>query len=140
MGQTARIMKRKKRGRSPVSKEVKYNIFVYGTLMRGERAHSFLAGAKYLGEYCLKDYALYNLGRYPGIRPLAGGTVYGEVYEIDAGMLPEMDAYEGEGSLYFRTELTAGNENGTIKALAYVYAHEVAGRRIEGGNWKTRKT
>lgn len=121
-----------------MQKEAKYNIFVYGTLMRGERAHSFLVGAEYLGEYCLKDYALYNLGWYPGVRPLPGGVVYGEVYEIAAGMLPELDAYEGEGSLYFRTEIAAENESGTVKAFAYVYAHEISDRRIEGGHWKMR--
>jgi gamma-glutamylcyclotransferase (GGCT)/AIG2-like uncharacterized protein YtfP len=35
-----------------------YNIFVYGTLMRGERANSYLSAAKYVGEFRLKDYAL----------------------------------------------------------------------------------
>lgn len=115
-----------------------HNIFVYGTLMRGERAHSYLANAEFVGEYCLKDYALYNLSWYPGIRPKTGSSVFGEVYEIDADLLPEMDRYEGEGDLYHRTPVIVENRNGTIDALAYVYAHENIGGLIEGGNWKTR--
>jgi len=121
-----------------MSKKEIYRIFVYGTLMRGERAQAYLANAKFVGEYRLKDYALYNLGRYPGIRPMAGGTVYGEVYEITADMLPEMDRYEGEGSLYHRGPVIVQNDSGEIGAQAYVYAHEIRNGRIENGNWKTR--
>ena len=40
-------------------KKETYNIFVYGTLMQGERAHSYLVDAKFIGEYRLKDYARY---------------------------------------------------------------------------------
>ena len=111
------------------------NVFVYGTLMRGERAHAFLAEAAYLGEYRLRDYAIYNLGRYPGIRPKKGGTVYGEVYAVDGRMLADMDRYEGEGSLYHRTPVTAENDSERIAAVAYVYAQEIRGNEIAGGKW-----
>ena len=111
------------------------NVFVYGTLMRGERAHSFLSDAEYIGEFCLHDYAIYNLGWYPGIRQKKGSVVYGEVYAADDGMLREMDRYEGEGSLYHRTPVTVENENGRIGAVAYVYAQEIHGSEIAGGRW-----
>ena len=117
-----------------------YNIFVYGTLMRGERANSYLSAAKYVGEFRLKDYALYNLGWFPGIRPMSGSCVYGEVYEVSQKMLREMDRYEGEGYLYHRTEVVVDNGSEEVNALAYVYAKEIFGDVIEGGNWKTRKT
>lgn len=119
-------------------KKETHRIFVYGTLMRGERAHSYLADAKFVGEYCLKDYALYNLGWYPGIRAKKGNKVFGEVYEISADKLPGMDAYEGEGHLYRRTPVVVENENGRIDVQAYVYTHEIFGGIIKGGNWKTR--
>lgn len=115
-----------------------YNIFVYGTLMRGERAHSYLADAGFIGEYCLKDYALYNLGWFPGIRPKKGSNVFGEVYEISADKLPGMDAYEGEGHLYHRTPVVVENDNGRIDVQAYVYAHEIRSGIIEGGDWRRR--
>lgn len=111
------------------------NVFVYGTLMRGGRAHSFLADAEYVGKFCLRDYAIYNLGRYPGIRPKKGSVVYGEVYSVDDGMLREMDRYEGEGSLYHRTPVTVGNEKERLGAVAYVYAQEIRDNEIAGGRW-----
>ncbi len=121
-------------------KKETYNIFVYGTLMQGERAHSYLADAKFIGEYRLKDYALYNLGWYPGIRPKKDSSVIGEVYEIDAGMLLRMDAYEGEGHLYNRMPVVAENENGRIDVQAYVYAREIRSGIIEGGDWRKRRS
>ena len=114
---------------------IKTNVFVYGTLMRGEGAHSYLAKAEFVGEYRLPDYAIYDLGWYPGIRPKKGSVVYGEVYAVDDRMLAEMDRYEGEGSLYHRTPVVVENETGTVNAVAYVYAKEIKGREIEGGRW-----
>lgn len=117
----------------------KTNVFVYGTLMRGERAHSYLSNATFLGEYRLQDYALYNLGWFPGIRPKKGSVVYGEVYSVETDMIPEMDRYEGEGSLYHRTTVAVENEDGALDASVYVYAHEIRNGIIEGGSWKARK-
>ena len=114
---------------------LKTNVFVYGTLMRNEDAHSYLAKAEFIGEYRLPDYAIYNLGWFPGIRPKAGSCVYGEVYAVDDKMLREMDRYEGEGSLYHRTPVVVENETGTVDAVVYVYAREIKGLEIEGGRW-----
>ena len=116
------------------------HVFVYGTLMRGEGAHSYLSKAKFVGEYRLRDYAIYNLGWYPGIRPKADSVVYGEVYAVDDRMLKEMDRYEGEGSLYHRTPVVAENEAGTVDAVAYVYAKEIRGNEIAGGRWNHGKS
>lgn len=115
------------------------NVFVYGTLMRGERAHSFLADAEYVGEFYLRDYAIYSLGLYPGIRQKKGSVVYGEVYAVDERMLREMDRYEGEGSLYNRTPVTVERDNERIDAVAYVYAQEIHGNEIAGGRWNHGK-
>lgn len=115
------------------------HVFVYGTLMRGERAHSFLSGATYIGEYCLKDYAMYNLGWFPGICPSAGDCVFGELYQVDSKMLSEMDVYEGEGSLYHRTPVIVENGSEKLEALAYVYARKAIGNKIEGGKWNERE-
>ena len=114
-------------------------VFVYGTLMRGERAHSYLSKAEFVGEYRLSDYAIYNLGLYPGIRPKKGCVVYGEVYAVDDRMLRDMDRYEGEGSLYYRTPVTVENDNDRIDAVAYVYVHEIYGNEIAGGRWNRGK-
>ncbi len=115
------------------------NVFVYGTLMRGEGAHAYLSKAEFIGEYCLHDYAIYNLGWFPGIRRKTGSCVYGEVYTVDDRMLCEMDRYEGEGSLYHRTPVVVENKSGTVNAVAYVYVREIHGDEIAGGKWNERK-
>lgn len=117
----------------------RFSVFVYGTLMRGERAHSFLSGAKFIGEYRLDDYAMYNLGWFPGIYPSSGDFVFGEVYQVDLGTLQEMDVYEGEGHLYRRTQVAVQNKAGMIDAFVYVYVREIFGDKIEGGKWNERK-
>ena len=103
-------------------------IFVYGTLMSGQRASGYLDGCELLGRYCLRDYAMYSLGAYPGIVPQAGEAVIGEVWRVPADRLPEMDAYEGEGSLYHRRTVTVEREGGRIPAQAYIYAHRPTGK------------
>lgn len=112
------------------------NIFVYGTLMNGQPAHHYLENARFLGEFILDQYAIYDLGYYPGIKPDEDHTVIGEVYEIDADMLPVMDRYEGEGSLYDRVEVSVRNESGTVSAYVYVYRGEINGEPMEG-RWGT---
>lgn len=126
------------------------NLFVYGTLMSGQRAADKMSDGKYLGDYRLDGYAMYNLGRYPGIIPMGGECVYGELYEISEDMIPVLDEYEEEGSLYHRREVMVracdwkpefpyveeGNSEGnrnpnpaneTADAIVYVYAKEVVG-------------
>ena len=102
-------------------------IFVYGTLMSGQRASGYLDGSELIGRYCLHDYAMYNLGAYPGIVPQEGETVIGEVWRVPAERLPELDAYEGEGSLYHRRTVTVEREGRCVPAQAYIYAHRPTG-------------
>lgn len=108
-------------------------LFVYGTLMQGQGAHHYLEDARYLGEYILDGYSMFNLGSFPGIvRDGLDRRVLGEVYEVTPEMIPFMDNYEGEGSLYIRKEECVHNENNCLYANVYVYNSEPAGKRIEG--------
>ena len=107
-------------------------VFVYGTLMRGRRAAHLMDGALFYGDALLRDYAMYDLGRYPGIRPLPGGQVQGELFLLSDDMLAEMDAYEEEGSLYHRVEVTAEGTDFSLPVWVYVYAHPVSGEPING--------
>lgn len=109
------------------------NIFVYGTLMNGQRAHDRLNGAKYLGKAVLRDYEMFSLGEFPGIQPHLGSSVVGELYEVDEDMLSMIDSYEGEGSIYNRETISAYTYSdkydphcpsifpSTHKAYAYIY-------------------
>ena len=103
------------------------NVFVYGTLMSGQSAAHYLEGCELLGRYRLPDYAMYNLGWYPGIVPQEGETVIGEGYRVPSERLQDMDAYEGEGSLYHRRTVTVEREDSCIPVQAYIYAHRPTG-------------
>ena len=112
-------------------------IFVYGTLMKGERAHGIISGSRFLGNYRLAEYAMYDLGSYPGIKETIGESVVGEVYEITQEMITALDRYEGEGSLYKRVIEKVSRENHEIEVYVYVYLPEVKGSlQIERWNAK----
>lgn len=114
-------------------------VFVYGTLMRGQRANHMLAGAAYAGEFTLADHAMYDLGRYPGIVPRDGETVFGEVYYVSEDMLAKMDEYEEEGSLYRRVAVQLQGEKGTLTAQVYVYNRRVTGYKLLRCPWGARE-
>ena len=105
-------------------------VFVYGTLMRGERASYMLEAYEYCGIFSLKDYAMYNVSTYPGIKSQKGECVVGEVYLVDDAGIRRMDEYEEEGSLYIRKLVNVENDSGNIDAFVYVYNHEIGGSVI----------
>lgn len=101
--------------------------FVYGTLMTGQCADNRLEGAVFAGPARLDGYALYDLGRYPGIVAQPGGTVWGELWYTDDQTVEQMDLYEEEGSLYRRSPVRVLCGGTLREAEAYVYLHEVQG-------------
>ena len=115
-----------------------HGIFVYGTLMQGEVAAYMLEGCTYAGKYVLKDYAMYNLGSFPGIKAVKGESVCGEVYFVNDEVLAKLDHYEGEGALYKRTAVMVDGAQNSLQAEAYVYVNEVKGQPIRKP-WKFGK-
>ena len=113
-------------------------IFVYGTLKKGERAHSYLEKAYYIGEGEIEGFCLYDLGEYPGIKR-CNGKVKGEVYLVDENTLKILDEYEGKD--YKRIEVEVKMKNGRkIKAWCYEYLGEVKEEnRILNDQWKSSK-
>ena len=102
-------------------------VFAYGTLMKGQRAAHMMAGSDFAGNFQLKDYAMYHLGRYPGIVPCEGATVQGELYFVSDAMLAQMDEYEGEGDLYLRTKVKVWADQESADAEVYVYNRDITG-------------
>lgn len=101
-------------------------VFVYGTLMKGERAARMLSNCIFGGHFQLKDYAMYNLGAYPGICPCIGESVLGELYFVSDDVIPQLDQYEGEGYLYRRTVVQLCSSSSTFTAEAYVYNQDIS--------------
>lgn len=111
--------------------KTKMYIFVYGTLMSNNRGnHTYLNNAEFKGKCILNGYSLYNLGYYPGIVEDLEGKVKGELYLVDMDVIPEIDVYEAEGTLYKRTLVKVYSEKDEpVDAYAYVYIPSVKGKR-----------
>jgi len=101
-------------------------VFVYGTLMSGQRAFSALQDAAYIGNAVLKGFAMYDLGSCPGVVPAAGEYVFGEVYSVEKETLRQLDNYEDAGGLYVRTSaLVTLNDGSKVNAYFYQYNRPV---------------
>ncbi|MDH3654499.1 MAG: gamma-glutamylcyclotransferase [Myxococcales bacterium] len=121
-------------------------IFTYGTLMSGERNHGLLASQvlRAHGSARVADAALLQIDWYPGLVLSQGGTVHGELYELDdvAAALQELDSYEdfmgyeSPTSLYRRSLINAVTPSGSALAWTYVFLGD-AGQfpLIPSGRW-----
>ncbi len=117
---------------------LKHEVFVYGTLRRGEGNHELLARAEFLGfSRTEAAYTLYDLGAYPGVVVGGADVVHGELYRVDGATLAALDRLE-EHPDYYRRETIVLNDG----AQAWIYllpASEAAGApRIVSGDWLQR--
>ena len=113
----------------------KRNVFVYGTLMRGECNHHHLDDSTCLGPATIEGYDMYDVGWYPAI--VSGdGLIIGELYQVPIEDMPSIDMLEGEGTLYAKKCETVTDANGnTALALVYVYMRDSSDlKRIS--SWK----
>ncbi len=108
--------------------------------MRGGVRHCVLAGQRFLGEARTRtQYALFDLGAYPGLVHSAaeGHAIHGELYEIDAGLIPELDRIEGAPSLYRLEPVLIEVSCGEV--FAYFYQGSIEGfARCEDNRWKNK--
>jgi gamma-glutamylcyclotransferase (GGCT)/AIG2-like uncharacterized protein YtfP/predicted transcriptional regulator len=110
--------------------EKKAWLFVYGTLMRSNSNQELLENSEFRGTGILPGYALYDLGRYPGIIEDEEAQVKGEIFCISQDKLAEIDAYEAEGYLYKRKKVKVYTKQGeSIEAHAYIYNRPVENSR-----------
>ncbi len=108
----------------------KINVFVYGTLMKGNcNYESFLSNSKFIGEFIAEGFALYDLGDYPGIIYSETDKVKGHLYRVDKSTLGRLDDLEEEGSLYIREVTEVVNDSKeSMEAYIYVYKQQVSGK------------
>jgi len=117
------------------------NVFLYGTLMRGQPAHRLLAGRATFLEDATIAGTLLALGRYPGV--VAGrGRVRGELWRLDAPeVLPTLDEYEGYN--FERSTTTATLASGRrVRAWVYRYRGSrprALGAVIPDGDWRRHR-
>lgn len=94
--------------------EVRY-LFVYGTLRpsymrlptpvrRMRPPHVLDKHGKWVCEGTLDGYAVWDIGRYPGIVPTPDEIVRGDVFDVSSAlhMLELLDEYEGIGGIFER--------------------------------------
>lgn len=109
-------------------------IIVYGSLRRKQGNSHWMTNAQWLGDMQIEGYELYSLGHYPGVIP-GEGTVYCEVYRIDATTLGELDALRTKAGEYKRQLMQTPYGS----AWLYVYQRPVKGREcIASGDWLRR--
>jgi gamma-glutamylcyclotransferase (GGCT)/AIG2-like uncharacterized protein YtfP len=126
--------------------EEQYPLFVYGTLLTGERAHSLMAGSlDRIAPATLPNATLYNLGAYP-ILVDGAGRVSGEIcwlrQDAYTGMLESLDGYEGPQyarklrTVHIANFISAGEEE---SVLAWVYLGRKTpadSAQVPDGDWR----
>ena len=119
-------------------------VFVYGTLMRGQINHELLAGAEFIGEgVTSKAFGFYagpdrgvDADELPQIpyayeQPASGDEpvqVQGEVWEVDAATLAELDKLEGHPDWYQRQSVRVLISEKDIETFMYI----IPGKAPEG--------
>jgi gamma-glutamylcyclotransferase (GGCT)/AIG2-like uncharacterized protein YtfP len=96
-------------------------LFCYGTLM----VEAVFSHISTIAKPVMKPATLHEFERralsakaYPGIRPQAGASVEGVIYQLPKLALPALDRYEG--SMYCRDAVNVVTADGDIDAWCYV--------------------
>lgn len=132
---TARNAQQGARGRESDARTL---VFVYGTLLTGERNHRYLKAAQLItATRTLPEFRLHDLGSFPGLVRGGEHAVAGEVYEVDEPTLAALDRLEGHPDFYRRASIVLAD--GSL-AVTYLLAPEqVEGHPvIASGSWRTR--
>ncbi|OIJ62607.1 gamma-glutamylcyclotransferase family protein [Streptomyces mangrovisoli] len=131
--------------------------FVYGTLRPGESNHDLFLRGRVQEEVPghLSGAVLYDGPGYPYAVEQPGGVVHGELVtalpRLYAGLLADLDRLEDyvpgdPRSLYERVERRVVRDGDGVAVPAWVYVAGPAvaarlrrrGRRLAGGDWRTR--
>lgn len=131
------------RNSMPQNREEQLPLFVYGTLMSGQRAYERLRPAvETFVPASLVNVALYSLGEYPMAVP-GNGVIVGELHWLAPDshdqVLVELDQYEGVGFGYTREQITVqlrGAED--VRAWVYFGVPDIAVQHphILSGDWR----
>jgi gamma-glutamylaminecyclotransferase len=111
-------------------------LFVYGTLLAGEKYHHLLGDADCHGSAETEPaYELVDLGEYPAL--VSGGAVaaHGEIYEISEQTMAELDVLEDVPHLYQRGPIRLADGR-TVETYLYIAGGLESQPRISDGDWR----
>ena len=116
---------------------VVHNVFVYGTLRRGESNHHWLRGARFLQHWTTPAwFTLYDIGPCPVLCDQGNQRVRGEIYRVSSRGMALLDRLEDYPAHYDRRLIT------TPCGQAWIYFQHRApssGRGIPSGDWVHRR-
>jgi gamma-glutamylcyclotransferase (GGCT)/AIG2-like uncharacterized protein YtfP len=113
-------------------------LFVYGTLMQGERHHDVLGNAEFLGRArTLPEYDLVLVDYFPALLPAGQTAVEGELYRVEQTALEALDVLEEVPDYYLRVPITLADGR---CAETYLLPRDRAGTAplIPSGNFRQR--
>ena len=112
-------------------------LFVYGSLKRGMANHGQLQQAAWVGCARLEGLALYDLGPFPMAIACSepGSEIEGELYQVNAALLEQLDRFEGAPRLYQRElrRLNSGQAVWVYVGRARQVRHV---KRLSSGCWQ----
>ena len=113
-------------------------VFVYGSLKRGYKLHYLLESQLFVADAVTQPlYRLFDLGSYPGLIEWPEGlAIHGEVYQVDADGLTQLDEVEGVAErLYVRRQISLQTSIGDNEIQAWFWLGSVQGLRDCGTAW-----
>lgn len=120
------------------SDPTEHHLFVYGSLLPGERDHELLTGSCHLGPARTPpEYYLVELNTFPAL--VRGGRVCvsGELYRVDTATLVRIDIRKEHPILFRRSTIEL--EGGQLAEAYLMTLDQVRGRRrLASGDWRGR--
>ncbi|SEO56454.1 gamma-glutamylcyclotransferase family protein [Aquisalimonas asiatica] len=116
-----------------MSRTLREQVFVYGTLRRGGSNHRLLRDARLLGAHRTDPvFAMLDVGPYPGVVNGGETAIQGEVYAVTPAQFRELDALEDYPRTYTRQRIA------TPWGEAWIYLYRPRGQRlpqVPTGDW-----
>jgi len=113
-------------------------LFVYGTLLSGERDHSLLGGSRRLDVVSTEPaFELVDIGAYAAMVPGGCTSILGELYALDLKTLANIDVRRQVPILFRRVQIRLADGS---QAESYLMdAEQLRGRRrLAHGDWRKR--
>jgi gamma-glutamylcyclotransferase (GGCT)/AIG2-like uncharacterized protein YtfP len=113
-------------------------IFVYGTLLHGERDHALLDAAEALGPALTEpSYQLVEVGAYAALIPDGKVAVHGELYAVDLQTRRRIDVARQVPILFQRVTIRLA-DGAAVESYVMTADQTRGKRRFAHGDWRKR--